>query len=98
MWCILCLDKGSKSNHSQLQLYFKVTGYPSLIKYPTNKTAYTRSSLPSIAEPFAVWLKHTVDYLENENQDYEQDLVQGIQCQTWSSKNQKSHLREVVGY
>ena len=44
----------------------KVTGYLSLIKYSTSKTAYTKSSLSSIAERFAMWLKQSVDYLEDE--------------------------------
>ena len=69
--------------------FLKVTGYRILIKYSTNKTVYTRSSLFSISEWFAVWLKHTVNYLDNENHNYEQHLVQGIQLQTWTPKKSK---------
>ena len=64
-------------------------GYISLIKYYTNKTAYTKSSLSSIAEQFAVRSKHSVGYLDNENHYYEQYLVQRIQLQTWTAKKSK---------
>ena len=50
---------------------------------------YTRSSLSSIAEQFAVWLKHSKDYLKNENHSYKHHLVQGIQLQTWTTKKSK---------
>ena len=67
----------------------KVTAYLSLIIYYIDKTAHTRSILSSIAEQFAVWLKHFVDYLDNENHNYQQHLVQGIQLQTWTTKKSK---------
>ena len=48
------------------------------------------SSLSSIAERFAVWFKHFLDCLDNENHTYEQHLVQGIQLQTWTTKKIKN--------
>ena len=74
----------------QLVLYFvKVTGYLSLIKYSTSKKVCTRSSLFSITKWFSAWLKHFMDFLNNEHSDYGQHLVQGIQLQTWTTKNSK---------
>ena len=83
----MCAIKFIKCLDSYIQKSFKVTGY--LIKYSTNKTPYTRSSLSSIAERFAVWLKYFVNYLDNENHNYEQHLVRGIQLQTWTTKKSK---------
>ena len=62
----------------------KVTGYLSLIKYSTNKTAYT-----VYLQLRSGWLKHSMDYLHNKNQNYEQHLVQGIQCQTRTTKKSR---------
>ena len=46
------------------------TGYLSLIKYCANKIEYTRCSLFSIEERFAVWLKHFVDNVDNKIHNY----------------------------
>ena len=66
---------------------FKVTGYLSVIKYSTNKQRIL--GIVYLQLRSGMLLKHSVDYLDNENHNYERHLVQGIQLQTWTAKQSK---------
>ena len=65
----------------------KVARYRNLMKYFTyKKQCIYNSSLCSFVEWFAIWLKHTVEYLDNKIYNCKQYLVQGIQLQYWMLK------------